>query len=73
MSNFVLHRVGTDHNADNTTYMLRDWLVSVQKLYHYIEWRPKEEPRFVQWIIYCEVMTDKCPVNTLVMGDDVNC
>ncbi|KAG7317313.1 hypothetical protein KOW79_019611 [Hemibagrus wyckioides] len=37
--------VGTDHNADNTTYMLRDWLISVQKLYHYVEWRPKEEPR----------------------------
>ncbi|KAM9494364.1 procollagen galactosyltransferase 1 [Clarias gariepinus] len=36
--------VATDHNADNTTYMLRDWLVSVQKLYHYVEWRPKEEP-----------------------------
>ncbi|MCJ8746058.1 hypothetical protein PDJAM_G00137530 [Pangasius djambal] len=37
--------VATDHNADNTTYLLRDWLVSVQKLYHYVEWRPKEEPR----------------------------
>ncbi|XP_026801744.3 procollagen galactosyltransferase 1 [Pangasianodon hypophthalmus] len=37
--------VATDHNADNTTYQLRDWLVSVQKLYHYVEWRPKEEPR----------------------------
>ncbi|XP_072531356.1 procollagen galactosyltransferase 1 [Salminus brasiliensis] len=37
--------VATDHNADNTTYLLRDWLVNVQKLYHYVEWRPKEEPR----------------------------
>lgn len=37
--------VATDHNEDNTTYILRDWLVSVQKLYHYVEWRPKEEPR----------------------------
>ncbi|TTL72951.1 Procollagen galactosyltransferase 1 [Bagarius yarrelli] len=37
--------VATDHNADNTTYLLRDWLVSVQKLYHNVEWRPKEEPR----------------------------
>ncbi|KAI5620915.1 procollagen galactosyltransferase 1-like, partial [Silurus asotus] len=36
--------VATDHNADNTTYLLRDWLVSVQKLYHYVEWRPKEQP-----------------------------
>ncbi|XP_056108269.1 procollagen galactosyltransferase 1 [Rhinichthys klamathensis goyatoka] len=37
--------VATDHNIDNTTYLLRDWLVNVQKLYHYVEWRPKEEPR----------------------------
>uniref|UniRef100_A0A8C2EHT1 procollagen galactosyltransferase n=1 Tax=Cyprinus carpio TaxID=7962 RepID=A0A8C2EHT1_CYPCA len=38
--------VATDHNFDNTTYLLRDWLINVQKLYHYVEWRPKEEPRF---------------------------
>ncbi|XP_062846901.1 procollagen galactosyltransferase 1 [Trichomycterus rosablanca] len=37
--------VATDHNDDNTTYMLRDWLINVQKLYHYVEWRPKEQPR----------------------------
>uniref|UniRef100_A0A8C2ILD8 procollagen galactosyltransferase n=1 Tax=Cyprinus carpio TaxID=7962 RepID=A0A8C2ILD8_CYPCA len=38
--------VATNHNIDNTTYLLRDWLINVQKLYHYVEWRPKEEPRF---------------------------
>ncbi|XP_036423358.1 procollagen galactosyltransferase 1 [Colossoma macropomum] len=37
--------VATDHNADNTTYLLRDWLINVQKLYHYVEWRPLEKPR----------------------------
>uniref|UniRef100_A0A7N9AN53 procollagen galactosyltransferase n=1 Tax=Mastacembelus armatus TaxID=205130 RepID=A0A7N9AN53_9TELE len=37
--------VATDHNVDNTTSVLRDWLVKVQNLYHYVEWRPKEEPR----------------------------
>uniref|UniRef100_A0A8C2INB9 procollagen galactosyltransferase n=1 Tax=Cyprinus carpio TaxID=7962 RepID=A0A8C2INB9_CYPCA len=37
--------VATNHNIDNTTYLLRDWLINVQKLYHYVEWRPKEEPR----------------------------
>lgn len=36
--------VATDHNVDNTTYLLRDWLINVQKLYHYVEWRPKEQP-----------------------------
>uniref|UniRef100_A0A4W4GZG1 procollagen galactosyltransferase n=1 Tax=Electrophorus electricus TaxID=8005 RepID=A0A4W4GZG1_ELEEL len=36
--------VATDNNADNTTYLLRDWLINVQKLYHYVEWRPKEKP-----------------------------
>lgn len=37
--------VATDHNEDNTTAVLRDWLIQVQSLYHYVEWRPKEEPR----------------------------
>ncbi|XP_064844749.1 procollagen galactosyltransferase 1-like [Oncorhynchus masou masou] len=36
--------VATDHNVDNTTAILRDWLVKVQELYHYVEWRPQEEP-----------------------------
>ncbi|XP_004646661.1 procollagen galactosyltransferase 2 [Octodon degus] len=34
----------TDHNVDNTTEILREWLRTVQKLYHYVEWRPMEEP-----------------------------
>uniref|UniRef100_A0A671XQU0 procollagen galactosyltransferase n=1 Tax=Sparus aurata TaxID=8175 RepID=A0A671XQU0_SPAAU len=41
--------VATDHNEDNTTTILRDWLVKVQNLYHYVEWRPKEEPRLVYY------------------------
>ncbi|XP_041912602.1 procollagen galactosyltransferase 2 [Alosa sapidissima] len=35
----------TDHNLDNTTAMLREWLRRVQSQYHYVEWRPMEEPR----------------------------
>uniref|UniRef100_A0AAQ4P2M1 procollagen galactosyltransferase n=1 Tax=Gasterosteus aculeatus aculeatus TaxID=481459 RepID=A0AAQ4P2M1_GASAC len=37
--------VATDHNQDNTTAILRDWLVKMQSLYHNVEWRPKEEPQ----------------------------
>ncbi|KAG7460287.1 hypothetical protein MATL_G00219780 [Megalops atlanticus] len=37
--------VATDHNEDNTTAILRHWLIQVQSLYHYVEWRPQEEPR----------------------------
>lgn len=37
--------VATDHNVDNTTTMLRDWLVKVQKAYHSVEWRPLENPK----------------------------
>uniref|UniRef100_A0A8C9SS55 procollagen galactosyltransferase n=1 Tax=Scleropages formosus TaxID=113540 RepID=A0A8C9SS55_SCLFO len=37
--------VATDHNVDNTTAILRNWLIKVQSLYHYVEWRPQEEPR----------------------------
>ncbi|KAM9384326.1 procollagen galactosyltransferase 2 [Pholidichthys leucotaenia] len=35
----------TDHNVDNTTAMLREWLKRAQRDYHYVEWRPMEEPR----------------------------
>ncbi|XP_006048714.2 procollagen galactosyltransferase 2 [Bubalus bubalis] len=34
----------TDHNVDNTTEILREWLKNVQKAYHYVEWRPMDEP-----------------------------
>ncbi|KAL2101587.1 hypothetical protein ACEWY4_003348 [Coilia grayii] len=37
--------VATDHNVDNTTTILRDWLIKVQKAYHTVEWRPLEKPR----------------------------
>uniref|UniRef100_A0A8C2CCT8 Collagen beta(1-O)galactosyltransferase 2 n=1 Tax=Cyprinus carpio TaxID=7962 RepID=A0A8C2CCT8_CYPCA len=35
----------TDHNVDNTTAMLREWLKNRQSRYHYVEWRPMDEPR----------------------------
>ncbi|XP_064520148.1 procollagen galactosyltransferase 2 isoform X1 [Pseudopipra pipra] len=35
----------TDHNVDNTTAILREWLKNVQHLYHDVEWRPMEEPQ----------------------------
>ncbi|XP_074835633.1 procollagen galactosyltransferase 1 isoform X2 [Carettochelys insculpta] len=37
--------VATDHNIDNTTAVLREWLINMQTLYHSVEWRPMEEPR----------------------------
>ncbi|XP_060710887.1 procollagen galactosyltransferase 1 isoform X1 [Hemiscyllium ocellatum] len=37
--------VATDHNVDNTTAILREWLVNVQGLYHSVEWRPMDEPK----------------------------
>uniref|UniRef100_A0A8B9FX71 Uncharacterized protein n=1 Tax=Amazona collaria TaxID=241587 RepID=A0A8B9FX71_9PSIT len=36
--------VATDHNVDNTTAILREWLKNVQSLYHDVEWRPVEDP-----------------------------
>ncbi|XP_061095438.1 procollagen galactosyltransferase 2 [Conger conger] len=35
----------TDHSLDNSTSMLREWLKEVQGMYHYVEWRPMDEPR----------------------------
>ncbi|MBN3299508.1 GT253 glycosyltransferase, partial [Amia calva] len=37
-------RVATDHNLDNTTAILREWLTVMQKYYHKVEWRPMEMP-----------------------------
>ncbi|XP_068096230.1 procollagen galactosyltransferase 2 isoform X2 [Hyperolius riggenbachi] len=35
----------TDHNIDNTTAVLREWLKNVQQLYHFVEWRPMSDPQ----------------------------
>lgn len=40
----LLRRAATDHNADNTTAMLKEWLTVMQKYYHYVEWRPMDQP-----------------------------
>uniref|UniRef100_A0A669EUI1 Cerebral endothelial cell adhesion molecule n=1 Tax=Oreochromis niloticus TaxID=8128 RepID=A0A669EUI1_ORENI len=34
----------TDHNIDNTTAILKEWLTVMQKYYHYVEWRPMDKP-----------------------------
>ncbi|CAO2637217.1 Procollagen galactosyltransferase 2 [Lemmus lemmus] len=34
----------TDHNVDNTTEILREWLRNVQRQYQYVEWRPMDAP-----------------------------
>ncbi|XP_054860063.1 procollagen galactosyltransferase 2 [Amphiprion ocellaris] len=34
----------TDHNLDNTTALLKEWLTVMQKYYHYVEWRPMDKP-----------------------------
>nr|XP_046208655.1 procollagen galactosyltransferase 2-like [Oncorhynchus gorbuscha] len=35
----------TDHSVDNSTAMLREWLKQAQDQYHYVEWRPMEQPK----------------------------
>ncbi|KAH0615574.1 hypothetical protein JD844_005015 [Phrynosoma platyrhinos] len=37
-------RCTTDHNVDNTTEILREWLTAMESQYRYIEWRAVEEP-----------------------------
>ncbi|KFQ46709.1 putative inactive glycosyltransferase 25 family member 3, partial [Nestor notabilis] len=34
----------TDHNLDNTTAMLQEWLSAVGKDYHSVAWKVQEEP-----------------------------
>ncbi|XP_006024361.1 inactive glycosyltransferase 25 family member 3 [Alligator sinensis] len=34
----------TDHNIDNTTEILREWLVATEKHYRHVKWRAVEEP-----------------------------
>lgn len=38
-------RFATDHNSDNTTAMLQEWLGAVGKDYHSVAWKVQEEPR----------------------------
>ncbi|XP_011894364.1 PREDICTED: probable inactive glycosyltransferase 25 family member 3 isoform X6 [Cercocebus atys] len=40
------HRCATDHNVDNTTEMLQEWLAAVGDGYAAVVWRPEGEPRF---------------------------
>lgn len=40
----LLLRAATDHNSDNTTAILKEWLTVMQKFYHYVEWRPMDKP-----------------------------
>lgn len=54
------HRVATDHNIDNTTAILREWLIKVQNNYHYVEWRPDDETRYrvcvcLMWVIITSI------------------
>ncbi|XP_074829722.1 inactive glycosyltransferase 25 family member 3 isoform X1 [Natator depressus] len=34
----------TDHNIDNTTEILWEWLTAMEKYYRYVEWKSVEEP-----------------------------
>lgn len=38
-------RCATDHNSDNTTAMLREWLAAAGKDYHSVVWKEEEGPR----------------------------
>lgn len=38
-------RCATDHNSDNTTAMLQEWLWAVGKDYHSVVLKVQEEPR----------------------------
>ncbi|KAI4829028.1 hypothetical protein KUCAC02_023092 [Chaenocephalus aceratus] len=42
---FMDEKAATDHNVDNTTSMLKEWLKRAQGVYHYVEWRPMDEPK----------------------------
>lgn len=40
------HRCATDHNVDNTTEMLQEWLAAVGRDYAAVVWKPEEEARW---------------------------
>lgn len=39
-------RCATDHNSDNTTAMLQEWLQAVGSNYHSVAWKAEEGPRW---------------------------
>ncbi|KAH0618297.1 hypothetical protein JD844_017357 [Phrynosoma platyrhinos] len=61
-----LERVATDHNVDNTTGILKEWLKNVQKLYHYVEWRPMEEPQALEFIDADNFLTNPDVLNLMI-------
>lgn len=44
---FCAHRCATDHNVDNTTGMLQEWLAAVGSDYAAVVWKPEEEARWL--------------------------
>lgn len=45
-SSSCVPRCATDHNVDNTTEMLQEWLAAVGNDYAAVVWRPEGEPRW---------------------------
>lgn len=51
---FCAHRCATDHNMDNTTGMLQEWLAAVGSDYATVVWKPEEEARWLtegKWVL----------------------
>ena len=42
---FLFVRAATDHNIDNTTAMLHEWLSGVELLYHSVQLQTMEEEK----------------------------
>lgn len=40
---FLFIRAATDHNIDNTTALMHEWLSKVEKLYHSVQLQTMEE------------------------------
>lgn len=57
-------RAASDHSVDNSTAMLQEWLRGVQHLYHSVEWRPAEQPRWISvFIILMDHIFNRVLVN----------
>ncbi|KAG7277401.1 LOW QUALITY PROTEIN: hypothetical protein CRUP_033356 [Coryphaenoides rupestris] len=59
----------SDHNVDNTSAVLQEWLRGVQSLYHSVEWRPLPHPRrlWADYILFVD--SDNLLTNRHVLSD----
>ncbi|KAM3865630.1 procollagen galactosyltransferase 2-like [Diretmus argenteus] len=68
---YKCEKAASDHNVDNTSAVLQEWLRGVQHQYQSVEWRPMEQPRQISRLFFVLqfVDSDNLLTNRWVLTD----